>query len=438
MAASDPSKYDKINLEASDQSETVDLRLGAVSIDYYEDIFSPSITAKIVVTSSGPVVKGKSIYQGLPLRGGERVEMKILGNTNSNPGLDFSKTPDDYLYVSGISGVLATAEQESFTLNLCSKVAITNETVRVTKKFPTSQNITGSVEKIVNDYLGTGLFAGPPDQTENKYGFLGNMRKPFTVLRWLASKSVPDLKGDGVAGFLFFQTKEGLHFKSVDKMITKDPVAKYVETLVADGKNKDVAEDFKITSYFVERNQNMIENLRLGAYASQRYYFDFHAAQFTREQDGLFKISDFSDSSKNLGSPQSILPKLSPTSTKTLSDVPTRVMTGFIDKGTMEIEVDKTPNADPFKYQSQTLYRYNSLLTQKVRMTVPSNTNLSAGDIIECEFRQVATGKEEPDPLESGLYMIKELCHHFDAQGSYTAMTLVRDTFGAVKPNNKV
>ena len=438
MAASDPSKYDKINLEASDQSETVDLRLGAVSIDYYEDIFSPSITAKIVVTSSGPVVKGKSIYQGLPLRGGERVEMKILGNTNSNPGLDFSKTPDDYLYVSGISGVLATAEQESFTLNLCSKVAITNETVRVSKKFPTSQNITGSVEKIVNDYLGTGLFAGPPDQTENKYGFLGNMRKPFTVLRWLASKSVPDLKGDGVAGFLFFQTKEGLHFKSVDKMITRDPVAKYVETLVADGKNKDVAEDFKITSYFVERNQNMIENLRLGAYASQRYYFDFHAAQFTREQDGLFKISDFSDSSKNLGSPQSTLPKLSPTSTKTLSDVPTRVMTGFIDKGTMEIEVDKTPNADPFKYQSQTLYRYNSLLTQKVRMTVPSNTNLSAGDIIECEFRQVATGKEEPDPLESGLYMIKELCHHFDAQGSYTAMTLVRDTFGAVKPNNKV
>ena len=107
MAASDPSKYDKINLEASDQSETVDLRLGAVSIDYYEDIFSPSITAKIVVTSSGPVVKGKSIYQGLPLRGGERVEMKILGNTNSNPGLDFSKTPDDYLYVSGISGVVA-------------------------------------------------------------------------------------------------------------------------------------------------------------------------------------------------------------------------------------------------------------------------------------------------------------------------------------------
>ena len=32
----------------------------------------------------------------------------------------------------------------------------------------------------------------------------------------------------------------------------------------------------KIITPFVERNQNMVENLRLGAYASQRYYFDFH------------------------------------------------------------------------------------------------------------------------------------------------------------------
>ena len=66
------------------------------------------------------------------------------------------------------------------------------------------------------------------------------------------------------------------------------------------------------------------------------------------------------------------------------------------------------------------------------------NTNLRAGNIIECEFRQVSTGKEDPDPYESGLYMIKELCHHFDSEGSFTALMLVRDTFGLVKPNNKV
>ena len=66
--------------------------------------------------------------------------------------------------------------------------------------------------------------------------------------------------------------KRRIALRSVDKLITEKPVAKYVETSVADGQN----EDFKITAHVVNRNQNLTENLRLGAYATQRYYFDFH------------------------------------------------------------------------------------------------------------------------------------------------------------------
>jgi len=439
MPASDPSTYEEIIIESGDASKSVDLRGGVTSIDYYEDIFSPTVTAKINVTNTGPVIDGKSLYQGLKLRGAERVSLKIAGNVKGMPGIDFSQKPDDYLFVSGISNVVADNNQESLTLNLCSRIAISNETTRVTKKYPTSQNITASVESIVNEYLGSGLFASPPDQTQNKYGFIGNMRKPFTVLRWLSSKGVPDLKGDGVAGFVFYQTKEGLHFKSIDNLITQDPYpVKYIETSVADGEDQQHSEDFKITSYVVSRNQNLVENLRLGSYASQRYYFDMQKFAFTEEQKGLFKINDHLKSTKNLGSERPVLPKLSDTSEKTLSEIPTRLMTGFVDVGTLEQHVDTTVNADPFKYQSQAIYRYASLFVQRVQMTVPLNTMLKAGDVIECEFRQVATGKPDPDPAASGLYMIKELCHHFDSDGSYTAMMLVRDTFGQVKPNNKV
>ena len=37
------------------------------------------------------------------------------------------------------------------------------------------------------------------DETQNPYGFIGNMKKPFTLLTWLASKSVPGKSktGDG-------------------------------------------------------------------------------------------------------------------------------------------------------------------------------------------------------------------------------------------------
>jgi hypothetical protein len=70
-------------------------------------------------------------------------------------------------------------------------------------------------------------------------------------------------------------------------------------------------------------------------------------------------------------------------------------------------------------------------------MVVPSNTNLRAGDIISCKFPTISRSKkEEYDKEQSGLYMIKELCHHFDTNGSYTSMKLVRDTFGQYGTNN--
>ena len=39
MSATNPSLYEIITVESNDQERTADLRLGAVSVDYYEDIF---------------------------------------------------------------------------------------------------------------------------------------------------------------------------------------------------------------------------------------------------------------------------------------------------------------------------------------------------------------------------------------------------------------
>ena len=57
------------------------LNLGVVNIQYFEDVFSPTITMKMEVVNSGPTIKddqgkSQSIYSGLPLRGGERVAVK--------------------------------------------------------------------------------------------------------------------------------------------------------------------------------------------------------------------------------------------------------------------------------------------------------------------------------------------------------------------------
>ncbi|NBW56889.1 hypothetical protein EBR43_03730, partial [bacterium] len=208
--------YEELILESNDKSRTIDLTTGVIAFEYYEDIFSPTITAKVKVVNNGNVIAPadnqdgdrQSIYNGLPLRGGERLSLKIAGNSSTNPGLDFSKKSDDYFYVSSITDVISETNRESFTLHLVSREAITNETVRVSNKFPTSLRISDSVEKILKDNLKTTKI-GKLDKSSNKYGFIGNLRKPFTVLIWLASKAVPESSGSATAGFVFYQTVDG-------------------------------------------------------------------------------------------------------------------------------------------------------------------------------------------------------------------------------------
>jgi len=440
--------YEELVLESSDRSRTIDISTGAISIDYYEDIFSPTITAKIKIINTGNTIvaengTGKqSIYNGLPLRGGERVSMKIAGNSSTNPGLDFTKRVADYLYVSSITDVISETNQESFTLHLVAREAITNETVRVGKKFRVDTPISSSVENILTNYLKT-TKVGTIDKSSNKYGFIGNLRKPFTILVWLASKAVPESSGSATAGFLFYQTQDGFQFRSIDGLITQTPredvngnrvVYTYSQVNQAyDETNSKVNNDFKILNYYVEKNQNLIEKLKLGTYASHRMFFNPLDFSFSKPEDGLFKLQDYAGKTNNLGS-QIKLPPLSDGSDLTLGDVPTRIITAIYDVGTMNPEVSTQINSDQTLYQSQSLMRYNILFTQTLSIIVPSNTNLRAGDIIECRFPKIAqSDAKEYDTETSGLYMIKELCHHFDATRSYTSMKLIRDTFGINK-----
>ena len=79
----------------------------------------------------------KQYYKVLPIVGGERVSVKL--KTRIGDGIDLSSSP---LYVGGVSDISAAdGNKEVFTLNLVSKAAITNETARVTKKYPTTQKI---------------------------------------------------------------------------------------------------------------------------------------------------------------------------------------------------------------------------------------------------------------------------------------------------------
>ena len=445
MSASKISSFEELTLESNDQERTVDLRNGLVSIDYYEDILSPTVTAKVRVLNTGDTIAKKdpqdpkktdgereSIYNGLPLRGGERLVMKILdqGKTfkgKDKKGIDFSKDPKKYLFVSSITQVFQETQRESFLLNLVSREAITNETTRVVKRY--NGTISDTVEKILKDVLKIDKSRFKIEKTLFPYDFVGNLRKPFATLISLASKSIPRRSRDKTAGFVFYQTQDGFNFKSIDSLIDGKSKATYVYT-DANESSTERNNDFTILKYSVDRNQDLVNNLRMGTYSFVRLTFNPLTFSFTQNTFNFGKNNKGKKKKmSNLGRDLE-LPKISDDSDLKLDDLPTRVISQIIDVGA-STKISKSTNYAPEKYQGQNVVRYNLLMTQTVSLTVPCNTDLRAGDVIKCEFPKISReDKNEIDTETSGKYLIKELCHHFDNERSITSLTLVRDTFG--------
>lgn len=430
MAARDASLYDEIILESNNGTKSVDLRPGVVGINYYEDIFSPTLTAQISVINTGGTIlsddgKYQSLYSGLPLRGGERVSIKIAGNSENNKGLDFS-TPEKYFYVTKIGPVIRDGQKEIINLNLVSREAISNETSRVYEKFKKAP-ITDHVSKIIKDYLRSDKPLNS-DPVRDTYSFIGNLKKPFTLLVWLAARSVPAVSG-GLAGYFFYETQDGFNFRSVDQLIVDGKNSAAAEYFHKEYQDYQEDTDDRILSYTINKNHDLLEKLRLGTYASFFAQYDPLFGRFTLPQEGKFTLDDYTTKTINLGDDPEV-PKLLNESGMSIADMPSRIVTSILDVGTMEQGVSLAPNIDAFKYQRESLLRYNLMFMQVLNMTVPLNTNLKAGDVIRCNFIKISSNSDDFDREQSGLYMIKELCHHFDSTQSLTSMKLIRDTYG--------
>ena len=85
------SVYEKFIIESADRTKTADISEGVIAFTYFENIFSPYLTARVIVANTAGSIIGKdgkkeTIYNGLPLRGGERVLIKISGNSGTNAG----------------------------------------------------------------------------------------------------------------------------------------------------------------------------------------------------------------------------------------------------------------------------------------------------------------------------------------------------------------
>ena len=148
-----------------DAKRWADLSLACVELSYYEDILSNSISASATIVESGLSnsdvgnKKGNKkgyigFLDGLPVRGGEQVNLIFRDNQNEPTTLTFRGGrggKGKELYVNRVRQINPGTQREVYTLDLCTRECISNEQSRVVKRY--DGNIARSVVTVSYTHL---------------------------------------------------------------------------------------------------------------------------------------------------------------------------------------------------------------------------------------------------------------------------------------------
>ena len=393
---------------------------GYPEVDYFESIESPTISMTVKFIDVDQVIGRKGIT------GGELIELTVKDGDED----EFIITKEHRMMLNAVTDLETTDTNQTATLEFISEEAIINETSRLNKKF--SGNVSQTVKDILSkDKKGIQTkkkIFGPEketigeieieaDRAANSYAFVGNLKRPFDTIQWLCPKTQSSKTG---FGFLFFETLDGYHFRSIEKLLKQ-------EALRYDKAGRPLLDRPLVLQSRVNQTNDIGMNCRMGMYANKTIYVDIEN-QGAQVVD--FKINDLNP------------PK--PVKLHGLEEIPTRLMLRVNDFGVAQVGAAKSetvPETELAIYQNKSYIRNNLLFSQSLSISIPLNTTLRAGLVID--YRQPTKSDEGDgsDPIDSygdeesndpsGRYLIAALRHLIGREKSETQLTLIRDTFTA-------
>ena len=405
--------------EGSSLQEEYDIIAGNPIIDYYESIESPSISMTISFIDVDQVIGRKGIT------GGEYVDLIV--KVDDEDADDFKILHNKQkMILNSVRNMVTESNKQVATLEFVSVETLVNETARVNKKY--TGNISDIVmELLVGDAKGiqtSKTLYGPVDEklgdeniekdrATNSYSFVGNLKRPFDTIQWLCPKAQ---SATDDFGFLFYETLDGYHFRSIKSLLEQDTVT-YQQTDAQGISNKILQNNLNQTN-------DIGMNMRMGMYANQTIYIDIENQTLNTVK---FKAADLKLKKK------AALPA-------NIQDYPTRLMVRVDDVGVAQVGSAKTdvqPKSELAKYQNKSYIRNNLLFSQSLSISIPLNTTLRVGFAINIKLPlKQDTGDATVDSYgsdrsndPSGRYLIGELRHLIGGEKAETQLKLIRDVF---------
>ena len=390
---------------------------GVQSIDYYESILSPSISVQVKILDVDGNLSAKGVY------GGEKLAIKIVAGKDSELE-DFVITPEDHeLILNSIKDITSGVKQQTATLQFVSKDLIKNEASKINKRYV--GNITDSVKDILTkDPKGikTTKSIDDLDRASNNYAFVGNRHNAFDIIQRLQPKAGGvgyDDKKKSDYGFLFFETFDGYHFRSLRSLFEPEPETEYVKSEISG------AGDFVIDNYNFSSGNDVVLNLKSGLYNNETTFIELDKTKITKVKFNMDETEDLT-----------LKPPKVPVN---IEGKPSRIMLRVADTGVhqhYEENSSKLKDVQPFTdlavYQNKSYARFSLLNSQSLNITIGMNPSLRAGQTIRVKFPTIDYITEFGDDNSkdiSGKYLISHLRHEFEGGKFRTHLRLIRDLF---------
>ena len=436
-----PFVYKKLDILSNvDEDEAIDLRTGTPIIEYRESIFMPFVEVTVYVVDTGnavPADDGTQFQVGLLDAGIAQGTEKVVFEIEDAKG---STIKLDNLRLATITNIKQSFQNQTYILTAVSKEAFDNTLLenRCRSKY------SGKISDIAAAIIRTNLQSDKAlnfHETLNEYHDWGDNKYPFELLLDIQRLSIPNIQvSDGktakgkTAGFLFWETSNGYNFKSIDKMfdIADKKIKRFIENKKSDD-NVPAGYDAKILWSCVNRSTDALGQFESGAWGTQVNTFDEVTGE--SKETELFAGENTVMAGKHL-------PQLAADFMEKITGFQfSPTATGQTVKGrdNVEQQVEKT---DEPKYSVEEIFQqahqnYRQKMNMSIQIIVSGDLDLHAGDLVFCGFEELTNKLTviESNRRDTGLYMIADLCHYGAKANSFTALHLVRDSFGVKYPD---
>lgn len=436
----------EISLTSYTYKNGLDLRPYFIELNYFEDIFSNFVSAKLVLSDA----VGVFLMGGL--NGTETVKFKFCSGMGGTP-------------IEMVMQAFAVADRhidnsmnfENYTLELCSYEVFTAEKYRFSKSYPNQ-----SIDNIIKDILQNQLKTPKKidiESTAGQYNFVLPNKKLYETINWLAMYAQPQSKVG--ADMLFYENRDGLHFRSLQSLYSEgknniDFTYSYnPKNIVPVSSSPMLVEEHTIYRLQILNNFDTLSATSQGTFNNrvisldtmlrQKYVQDFDYSKYF-SQAATLNDKDVTKNNNSSFNQYTDLQnkKINESPSNDLQSGALRLMISNSDQQKSQFIQNSNKTSTDSSTVLQNDFFIEKCLTNRVaqlflsqynriKILVPGNSTVKVGDVIDVKIYATApmnslTSSRGEDTYLSGNYLITAVRHIININRYTTVIELAKES----------